>query len=240
MTDVNPFYRRPMTDIDFRALPILDRDRAQYHAAVRSFQAHRISDIQRRKRIWFWLALIAGSILIGSVAGNLAMLPLKTVVPLFLVVREDGTVDTSVSLADLGPDMAEKIIRASLWRYVEERESYSFSEAKHRYDLVSLMSAENVQHDYQQWFLKSADSPQKLIGQKGQISVQEISISLVRDRVFLVRFWKIIQIYGEKPTKTSATATVEFELLNNAPASLVLQDPVALRIVRYQTEDNSP
>jgi type IV secretion system protein VirB8 len=167
------------------------------------------------------------------------LLPLKTAVPMFLVVREDGTVDTGISLADLGVDMAQKVIRASVWRYVSERESYSFSEARYRYDLVSLMSGQDVQRDYQQWFLTAEDSPNKKLLKKGQISVREISMSPVRDGVFLVRFWKITQMYGEKEQKVSATATVEYELLHQAPASLILDDPAAIRIVRYQVEENS-
>ncbi len=229
-----------MSDVgDFSALPILDPDREEYHKMVRSFQAHRVIDTQRRLRTWFWIA-IALLVLYGSLAGSLLfILPLKTTVPLFLVIREDGTVDTGISLSDLGADQAQKVIRASVWRYVEERESYSFADAKHRYDLVSLMSNENVRRDYQSWFVNSADSPQKVFGKNGQVSVQEISMSPVRDGVFLVRFWRNAHLYGEKDRKTSATVTVEYELLNEAPASLVLEDPAALSVVRYNVEENS-
>lgn len=230
-----------MTDtaVDFRSLPVLDHTREQYHKDVRSFQAHRVVDTRRRLRMWFWLCMLSLA-MIGTLSAALAsLLPLKTAVPLFLVVREDGTVDTGISLSDLGVDMAQKVIRSSIWRYVSERESYSFSDAKYRYDLVSLMSGEDVQRDYQQWFLRSEGSPQKKFGKKGQISVREISMSPVRDGVFLVRFWKITQLYGEKETKISATATVEYELLHQAPASLILDDPAAIRIIRYQVEENS-
>jgi type IV secretory pathway component VirB8 len=101
------------------------------------------------------------------------------------------------------------------------------------------MSGQDVQRDYQQWFLTAEDSPNKKLLKKGQISVREISMSPVRDGVFLVRFWKITQMYGEKEQKVSATATVEYELLHQAPASLILDDPAAIRIVRYQVEENS-
>ncbi len=232
-----------MSDIadDFRALPILDPEYEQYYkSSVRSFQAHRVLDMQRRLRTWFLVA-ISWIVLAGSLAAAVVLiLPLKTTVPLFLVIREDGTVDTGISLADLGADQAQKVIRASVWRYVEERESYSFADAKHRYDLISLMSNENVRRDYQSWFVSSPDSPQKVFGKNGQVSVQEISMSPVRDGVFLVRFWRYSHLYGEKDRKTSASATVEFELLNDAPASLVLDDPAAISVVRYQVEENSP
>jgi type IV secretion system protein VirB8 len=231
-----------MNDVahDFSALPILNPERDQYYPAVRSFQGHQVLHYRRRLRTWFCVAMVTTLIAAASTFALATVLPLKTTVPLFLLVREDGTVDTGVSLADLGLDQTEKVIRASVWRYIEERESYSYSEAKHRYDLVSLMSAPNVQHDYQQWFLRADDSPQKTLGQKGQLTVQEISMSPVRDGVFLVRFHKITQIYGTKPIKTTATATVEYQLLHDAPAAFILDDPAALQVTRYQVEDNSP
>jgi type IV secretory pathway component VirB8 len=101
------------------------------------------------------------------------------------------------------------------------------------------MSNENVRRDYQNWFLRSPDSPQKVYGKNGQVSVKEISMSPVRDGVYLVRFWRFSQLVGEHERKTSATATVEYELLNAAPASLVLEDPAALSVVRYQVEENT-
>lgn len=225
---------------DFRALPILDPERERYHASVRSFQAHIVDDAHRRRRIWFCIAIISLA-MVGALSGAVAaLLPLKTTVPLFLVVREDGSVDSGISLADLGVDQAQKVIRASVWRYVAERESYTYADARRRYELVSLMSGEDVQADYQRWFVHNPDAPQQKYGKKGQVSVQEISMSPVRDGVFLVRFWRSAGFYGAKEEKVSATATVEYEMLNNAPASLILDDPAAIRIVRYQVEVNTP
>jgi type IV secretion system protein VirB8 len=231
-----------MTDIavDFRALPVLDQDRERYHQEVLSYHAHKTKDKASRARLWFYVALISLGLNILLTASLASLLPMKQLVPLYLVSHDDGTVDSGISLTDLGVDQAQKVIRASIWRYVAERESYSYADAKRRYDLVSLMSNESVRHDYQEWFLKSPDSPQKVFGKKGQISVHEISMSPIRDGVFLVRFYKVSHLYGEKDTRMTATATVQYELLNNAPASLVLDDPAALQVIRYQVEDNSP
>jgi type IV secretion system protein VirB8 len=232
MTDISP---------NFNALPILDPDRAQYHKAVRSFQAHKVDDSLRRRRIWFWIA-VTSWLMAGMLStGIAAMLPLKTVVPFYVAIHDDGTADTAITLSDLGPTMTEKVIRASVWRYVEQRESYSFSEARYRYDLVSLMSAEDVQRAYQQWFLKSPESPQKTIGKNGQIWVKELAITARRDGVFDIRFWRYRQINGAKEEKTTATATVEYQFLADAPKELILAgDPAALQIVRYQVEENTP
>lgn len=225
--------------IDFRSLPILDPERQAYHAEVRSFQAHKVQDFRRRLRVWSYLAISSLAINGALISALTILLPLKTVIPLFLVVNSDGTVDTGVSLADLGVDQAQKVIRASIWRYVSERESYTYADAKHRYDLVSLMSDQNVQRDYQSWFTRSPDAPQQKYGRKGQISIKEISMIFVRDGVAEVRFARSEGDYGAKQKTSTGTATVEFELLNNAPSSLILDDPAAIRVVRYSVEENS-
>jgi|SRR5215472_11867059 len=231
-----------MNDVaHFGALPILDPERAQYHKDVRSFQAHKVDDSNRRRRIWFWIA-VTSWLMVGVLAtGVAAILPLKTIVPLYVAIHDDGTSDTAVSLSDLGPNMADKVIRASIWRYVEQRESYTFSDARYRYDLVSLMSGEDVQRTYQQWFLKSPDSPQKTVGRTGQMWVREIAITQVRDGVFEVRFWRFRQLAGAKEEKASATATVEYQFLATTPKELVLAgDPAGLQIIRYSVEENTP
>jgi type IV secretion system protein VirB8 len=222
------------------ALPILDQDRAAYHKAVRSFQAHKVTDMRRRLRIAWCVTAAMMLAVIGLSAAVTVMQPLQRLVPLFIVVRDDGTVDSAVSLSGLPLETAQRAIRAAIWRYVSERESYSFSEAKYRYDLVSAMSGAEVQKQFQQWFLLSPDSPQKTIGKKGQSNVQEISMSFIRDGVALVRFWKTTQLYGEKEQKSSWTATVQFEMADAVPENLLLNDPVGLRVIRYQVEENSP
>ncbi len=232
-----------MNDIagDFSALPILDPEREQYHKSVRSFQAHRVTDTQRRLRTWFWLAIV-GFAMAGCLAASFPfLLPLKTILPLPVTIQEDGTADASVSLADLGDEQkAEKAIRATVWRYVLERESYSMANAKWRYDLVSFMSNENVQRDYQNWFLKSPDSPQKVYGKNGEISVRKISTVPVRENVFMIRFWRSAHLYGESEHRTSNTATLEFERMDAVPTQFSDDDVAGLRIVRYQVEENTP
>lgn len=225
----------------WEAVPILDLDRVAYHNAVRSFQAHKVVDIRRRGRIAWSVAGAAMVAVVGLSTAISAMLPLQRLVPLFVVVRDDGTVDSAVSLAGLPVTTAQRAIKAAIWRYVEERESYAFTEAKYRYDLVSLMSGADVQKQYQDWFLLSNDSPQKTIGQKGQVNVQEISMSFIRDGVILVRFWRIVQMYGEpKEQRSSWSATLQFEVGDAVPEKLLLEDPTGLKIVRYQSESNSP
>jgi type IV secretion system protein VirB8 len=93
-----------MNDIplDFSALPILDPERAQYHKAVRSFQGHTVIDIRRRARSRFWLSAVFLSVMTAEAITIATLLPLKRVEPLLLLVHNDGTVDSGVSLSDLG------------------------------------------------------------------------------------------------------------------------------------------
>ena len=134
------------------------------------------------------------------------------------------------------------MIQAAIWRYVEERQSYSFAYARRRYDLVSLMSAETVREAYQHWFLSDPMSPQKTVGKEGQVDVEEIGMSVIRDGVVLVRFWQTTTMYqiAQKTHKESMSATVQYELASNMPSKYLRDNPVGLQVVRYQVEENTP
>jgi type IV secretory pathway component VirB8 len=231
---------------DYSSLSILDQQRVSEHAAVvRTFRDRLYDDERRRRRIWFASAIVGWAIAGVAISGYPALLPLKTLIPFFLVTHDDGTIDSGISLSDLGADMMDKVTRAAVWRYVEQRESYSYSDALHRYNLVSLMSSEGVQHDYQQWFRLAPDGPQKALGKTGTISVKEIAMIPVRDTehggVFEVRFWRSVLKTGTSPQTTSHTATVEYERLPTVSKEMILGgDEAGLLIVRYKFEDNTP
>lgn len=217
---------------ELQALPVDNPRLAEYYRQVESFQSERARRSQRSSRLAWSIAaaaLCANLALGWSVA---AMLPLERLVPLYLWVRADGTVDSAVAMSDLPATQSAAVIRAAVWQYVRAREGYSYSTARYHYDLVSLMSAPSVRDIYQHGFLANLNpkSPQNTVGKKGQIDVSMISISFVRPQVALVRYRRSVQMYGEQPTSTTYTATVGFEEVDRLPAV----------VTSYQNSEDSP
>lgn len=228
-------------DAKWLASPV-DAPRLQeYFREVESFQRERARGARRSARVAWSLAGIS---LLTNVALGFAiasMLPLERLVPLYLWVRQDGTVDSAREISDLPATQAEAVIRAAVWQYVRNRESYAFADARYRYEVVSLMSAADVRDGYQHWFLSSnAASPQNTIGRRGQIDAAMIGMSFVRQQVALVRYRKTVLMYGGTSQKTTWTATVGFERVEKLPAADRLTDPGGIIVTSYQNSEDSP
>lgn len=228
-------------EIGGAALPVNSPRLGEYFREVESFQRARARGARRAARIAWSLA---GVSLLTNVALGFAvaaMLPLERLVPLYLWVRPDGTVDSASQISDLPPTQTEAVVRAALWQYVRNRESYDFADARYRYELVSLMSAPEVRDTYQHWFLSANPaSPQNTIGKRGQIGAQMIGMSFVRQNVALVRYRKTTLTYGGTPQTTTWTATVGFELVAKLPAADRIVDPGGIIVTNYQNSEDSP
>jgi type IV secretion system protein VirB8 len=183
------------------------------------------------------LSMLANLGLAWTVA---SMLPLTRLVPVYMLIRPDGTIDNSVSLSSLPPSTDQAVIRAALWEYVQMREGYSYDTARYRYDIVSGMSDSNTRTSYQQYFnYPNPQSPQVTIGKNGVVTVQPISVALIGPNVAQVRFQRIYSTGTNAALTTTWTATIQFEQVDTLPASERLEDPGGIIITNYQSEEDT-
>jgi type IV secretion system protein VirB8 len=194
--------------------------------------------------------LLSKGLIVGIVLSMLAnlglawavasMLPLTRLVPVYMLIRPDGTIDNSVSLSSLPPSTDQAVIRAALWEYVQMREGYSYDTARYRYDIVSGMSDSNTRTSYQQYFnYPNPQSPQVTIGKNGVVTVQPISVALIGPNVAQVRFQRIYSAGTNAALTTTWTATIQFEQVDTLPASERLEDPGGIIVTNYQSEEDT-
>jgi type IV secretion system protein VirB8 len=165
---------------------------------------------------------------------------LTKIVPIYLWVRPDGTVDDSVTLSRLPATQAEAVKTAALWEYVRLREGYSFDSAQYAYDAVSGMSTDAVRTFYQGFFnYPNPASPQILVGRKGTIEIQHISSAYIAPAVQQIRFRRILNITGQQPVATTWTATLQFESVAALPIALRLRNPGGIVVTSYQAAEDS-
>jgi type IV secretion system protein VirB8 len=206
----------------------------------------KISSIKMPRKSYLSIPLISGGITI-SMLGNVglswavaSMLPLTKLVPVYFVVRADGTIDSSPALSTLPPSSDQAVIRAALWQYVQMREAYSYDTAKYRYDIVSGMSDANARAAYQQYFnYPNPESPQVTIGKNGVVTVEPISVALIGPNVAQVRYERITSLGTNAAITTTWTATEEFEQVDSLPAAERLNDPGGIIITNYQNEEDT-
>ncbi|QCJ00980.1 type IV secretion system protein VirB8 [Agrobacterium larrymoorei] len=213
---------------------------ADHYNEVKAFQSARARSSRRVSRALAALAIIA-------LAGNLAqafaiavMVPLNKLVPVYLWVRPDGTVDSEVSISRLPETQEQAVVNASLWEYVRLRESYTADTAQYAYDLVSSFSAPTVRQDYQQYFnYPNPSSPQIIIGKRGKLEAEHISSNELMPGVQQLRYKRTLIMEGQSPIVTTWTATVHYETVADLPGRLRLTNPGGLIITSYQTSEDT-
>ncbi len=213
-----------------------------HYKDVESFQEAKARSA-RRMTIY---ALVAAGMLgianIGLAWAVASMLPLTKLVPVYLLVRKDGTIDSSVSLSTLPPSEDKAVIQAALWQYVRLREGYSYDSAQYGYDVISGMSSPIVRQNYQAWFnYPNPVSPQVTVGKNGDITISPISVAMLSPHVAQVRFSRTVQIGTNQPATTTWTATLEFQQVDVLNGKQRLANPAGVVVTNYQSaEDSTP
>lgn len=216
--------------------PLLER----HYSQVQSFQEARARSARLLSRgaiVGLIISMLANIGLAWAVA---SMLPLTRLVPVYFVIRSDGTIDNSVALSALPPSTDQAVIRAALWQYVQMREGYSYDTARYRYNIVSGMSDAATQISYQQWFnYPNPQSPQVTVGKNGVLTIEPISVALIGPNVAQVRYQRIYEVETNAAVTTTWTATLQFEQVDTMPASDRLDDPGGLIVTSYQAEEDT-
>jgi len=226
---------------DFRtAFPLTAPMLEDHYKEVVSFHEARSRSsrfLSRGLLIGAGLLVVANIGLAWSVA---SMLPLTRLVPVYLLVRPDGTIDTSVALSTLPPSTDQAVIRAALWQYVQMREGYSYDTARYRYDIVSGMSDIATRAGYQSFFnYPNPLSPQVIIGKNGTVTVEPISVSLIGPNVAQIRFQKMTSLGTNEAVTTTWTSTVQFQQVDTLAAAQRLTDPGGIVVTNYQAEEDT-
>ena len=229
-----------MTDNNYAQL-IRPDELVSHYKEVEAFQAARVRSIKRISKAMAAVTVVAmlGNLALGwTIAG---MMPLTRIVPVYLWVRPDGTVDDSVALSRLPPTQSRAVINAALWEYLRLREGYSYDTAQYGYDVVSAFSSPSVRDQYQQFFnYPNPESPQVIIGKRGSIAVAHISSSDIAPGVQQIRFTRIISVDGRASLSTTWTATIGYATVSHMPAARRLINPGGLVITSYQASEDSP
>ena len=218
------------------AAPLLER----HYKEVQSFQ-------ERRARSARFLSRGAIVALAISMSGNVglawavaSMLPMTKLVPVYFLIRPDGTIDNSVALSTLPPSTDQAVVRAALWQYVQMREGFSYDTARYRYEIVSGMSDAETRASYQQWFnYPNPQSPQVTVGKDGVVTVEPISVALIGPNVAQVRFQRIYVAGTDAAVTTTWTATEQFQQTDTMPESDRLSDPGGIIVTNYQVEEDT-
>lgn len=228
--------------MDMGAWPVHPRDLEKNYKDVESFQQARARSAQRMTKIAIAVAVVLGLANIAMAWTMASLLPLTKLVPVYMLIRPDGTIDSSPTLSALPASQNEAVIRAALWEYVRLREGYSYDTAQYNYDVVSGMSEPVAKANYQSWFnYPNPASPQVTIGKAGSITIAPISVAMLGSHVAQVRFSRTVQLATARPDIKTWTATLSFQQVDTLTGKDRLANPGGLIVTNYQSsEDSAP
>src|SRR5271157_3085793 len=104
-------------------------DLEEHYKAGLSFQADRARLIRSRSRLLAILLAAMTTVVVALAVSIAWLVPSQRLVPMLLVIQADGTVDSYASITSLPATQEQAVIRAALWKYVRDRESYNFADA---------------------------------------------------------------------------------------------------------------
>lgn len=215
---------------------------AEHYKDVQSFQAGRARQSRNLSRAAVAISGVLLLINLAQAAAIFFMLPLARIVPVYLWIRPDGTIDSEVSMSKLPATQNEAVIDSMMWQYVRYREGYTADTARYAYDFVSQLSAPDVRQRYQEYFnYPNPSSPQVVIGRKGTLEVTHISSSVIGTNIRQIRYRRAYIVNGRQVTATTWTATITYALVDELPARQRLGNPIGVVITAYQSaEDSAP
>jgi len=229
-----------MPDQSSGAFPISAPLLARHYKEVQSFQEARARAARLLSKgaiVAFGISMLAN---VGLAWAVTSMLPLTKLVPVYFVIRPDGSIDDSVALSTLPASADQAVIRAALWQYVQMREGYSYDTARYRYDIVSGMSDAATRVSYQQWFnYPNPQSPQVTVGKSGVLTVEPISVALIGPNVAQVRYQRLFATGTNAAVTTTWTSTLQFQQVDTMPALERLNDPGGIVVTSYQSEEDT-
>ena len=240
----------PQTDVPLSsgvALVPPEQLQAHYARIVASHEAERLRD-RRRERGGSALTYMLGATTL-ALAGALAVaMPLKTMVPVFVHLYEDGSFTSTISHRDLPPSLREATIKSTLWLYVRAREGYASATWYEDQRIVYMLSDKGAGDAYESLVHpRNPESPGRKYGSRSVIRLERVSEHFPcahescvgrEPDAYQVRFRRIVHTEGQAPQSRPWVATVRFHSVDRIPAwQRVTYNPLGLQVVEYRAEE---
>ncbi len=207
--------------------------------------AHRFEDevffsLQRRTKLFGWMAVLSLLTCMLSVAAVVMMLPLKEIRPYVVMVdRETG--ESELVVSTLPGDLSERdaVRQAELVRYITERETYDVADNRERIPQV-LATSEGQAADSLRalWNSAAREYPPAVYGETSLIRVRVRSITILNDNTAQVRFTRALEEPGLEPVVRAFVATVGFTFKPRTERTLeaVWKNPLGFTVTSYRID----
>jgi type IV secretion system protein VirB8 len=221
---------------------------ADHYARIVAAHGEELKRHRRRERGGHLFSFVHGCTTVALAVALAALLPLKTIVPVFVHQHADGSFTSTISQDDLPRSLKEATTQATLWLYVRAREGYSSASWHEDQRLVYMLSDKGAGDVYESLVHpRNPESPGRKFGTRTVIRLERVSehfpcahdSCLGREPdAYQVRFRRIVHTEGQPPVIRPWVATVRFHRVDRIPAwQRVTYNPLGLQVVEYRAEE---
>ncbi len=206
---------------------------------------HRFEDevffgLQRRVKLFGWLAALAMALALCAMIALVIVLPLKEIRPYVVMVDRD-TGESELVVSTLPGSLAERdaVRQSELVRYVTERETYDNADNATRIPQVLVTSTGQAAETLRAlWTSSSARYPPALYGADTLIRVRVRSVTVLNDTTAQIRFTRALEEPGMKPVERAFVATVGFGFSPRTERTLeaVWKNPLGFTVTSYRVD----
>jgi len=203
---------------------------------------------RRRERGGNLLTILHGCTTLALAAALAALLPLKSIVPVFVELHNDGSYTSTISQSELPRGLQEAATMATLWLYVRAREGYSSATWREDQKIVYMLSDKGAGDIYESLTTsRNKESPSRKYGKRTTIRLERISEQFIcaletcfgrEPDAYQVRFNRIVHTEGQSEQSLPWVASVRFHRVPAIPAwQRVTYNPLGLQVVQYRAEE---
>ena len=206
---------------------------------------HRFEDevffgLQRRVKLFGWLAALSMAVALGGMIALLIVLPLKEIRP-YVVMVDRATGESELVVSTLPGALAERdaVRQAELVRYLTERETYDVADNGARIPQVLATSEGQAAESLRAlWTSASPQYPPALYGANTLIRVRVRSVTVLGDTTAQVRFTRALEEPGTQAVERAFVATVGFAFRPRTERTLeaVWNNPLGFIVTSYRVD----
>lgn len=215
---------------------------SDYLAEARSFETNLVMLSNKSERRAWWVAAVAVIIALAAVIALTMLVPLKRVETHLVRVNEStGAVDVVQKLDSDKTSYGDLTNKYFLQKYLRCREGYSYELATEDYNCVALMSGEEEQKRYQQFFAPKLNpqAPINVYGTSKKVRVNFNSASFSPDNpnIAFIRYYKEVDDHSDRPLISHWIATIRFTY-SGAPMKESDREvnPLGFQILEYRND----
>jgi type IV secretion system protein VirB8 len=217
---------------------------ATFHAASVDWEADRQSRMEKSERRAWLVAIVAVVVALIAVIGISMLAPFRQVVPyVFAMDKTTGNVEVVNAVDDRAVVGYQELLDKH-WatQYVTAHESYLYRLLQVDYDDVLGLSSDDVGREYGKLF-EGPNARDKKLGQKTEIDVKIVSVTLSRDSVgakAVVRFSKSVRHTEndatDPPQYFIASMAYEYKPSMFGKEKDLIRNPMGYRVTAYRVD----